>query len=141
MAVQDVRNILLRALFDAEFNAALAANPEKALQGYNLTPEESQLLKKPGPELYGFLRPEAESRTPSLDMLRRLQPQPACVVVAVIVVVAITVFAVAVTMSNLTAAQQNQMERIAPLATAIRNSSGATRADLIRTLIIELTQE
>lgn len=135
-----VRGIVMRALFEPDFHNLLVTKPDQALAGYDLTQEESQALKNPSPDLYKFLRP-------GTDVIAQLRPNspfeddggtppPPPVTVVVIVVVAIVVF-VAATANPATA---NVAKRYTPLISAIQKSQGADRADLVKTLINEITK-
>jgi hypothetical protein len=46
MALQVVKNVLLRAATDAKFRKQLFADPETVLSKYDLTEEEKQCLKE-----------------------------------------------------------------------------------------------
>ena len=138
MSSTNVRNILLRALFEPDFHNRLLTEPDKALKEYSLTDKEAEVLKNPGRELYQFLAPSpAES---SVLPVRFDQPPTTTTTttIAVIVVVAITVFVTAVAGIS---AQQASLEMYRPLLNAIRSSSGPGRMDLVKTLINELTRE
>lgn len=137
----NVRNILLRALFETDFHNLLLANPEKAIQDYDLTDVEKQLLIKPTAELYRYVSPVADL----ISTKKIFGDQPptttttTTTVVAVIVVVAITVFVTAIAASK--SNETLDLEKFHPLINAIKSSSGSERFDLVRTLINEITKE
>lgn len=56
-----VRNVMLRALFDAEFHKRLLSDSAGALSEYDLTKEEKGALAKPGPELYALVAPTTQA--------------------------------------------------------------------------------
>jgi hypothetical protein len=140
----NVRNILLRTLFDSDFHSLLLANPERAIKDYDLTENERQLLIKPTTELYRYVSP-----IPDLASGKKLfgdggtppttTTTTTNTVVAVIVVVAIVVFVTAIVANK--SQEVLDLERFHPLINAIKNSSGSTRFDLVRTLINEITKE
>lgn len=84
MPSTDVRDVLLRAMFEPDYHAQLTATPERALHGYNLTDDERAALTKPSPELYRFLQPVED-----LGPIRMAGDQPPPTTVVVIIVVAI----------------------------------------------------
>lgn len=147
----NVRNILLRALFEPEFHNLLVSNPDEALKGYPLSRDEENALKNPGPDLYKYLNPSLDQRgwAGGTRLLRAGNvpldvggpppppPPPPPTTVTVIIVVAITVFVAAAS----GATTPRPAERFAPLIEAIRTSTGAERMDLVKTLVNELTRE
>lgn len=57
MTTQAVEQILGRIITDEKFRQLFFANPEKALQGYDLSPEEHEaLLKTKQEDVEGFSR-------------------------------------------------------------------------------------
>ena len=134
MATNDVRNVMLRALFEPDYHNLLSTDPEKALQGYALTDQEKSALIKPTSELYRFLEPSNQPRL----LTDPPPPPPPPTTVTVIIVVAITVFVTAVAAGAPPAGAD--IERFRPLLNAIRSASGAERFDLVRTLVNELTR-
>lgn len=134
----NVRNILLRALFEPDFHNALISNPEKAIRGYDLSDEEKQLLINPTAELYRYVSPVADMAT-SKFFGDTPPTTTTTTTVAVIVVVAITVFVTAVATSK--SPESLELEKYHPLINAIKSSSGSARFDLVRALINELTRE
>jgi hypothetical protein len=134
----NVRNILLRALFEPDFHNLLLTDPGKALKEYSLSDKETEVLKNPGRELYQFLGPVAAEASALPVRFSQPPTTTTTTVIAVIVVVAITAFVTAVAG---TIAQHPSLEMYGPLLSAIRSSSGAGRMDLVKTLINELTRE
>src|SRR3982751_5145485 len=121
----NIRNILLRALFEPDFHNKLLTDGEEALSGYNLTDEERRAVLAPSPELYGLIAP----RTAREGMLSgRLFVEPPTIttttttIVAVIIAVAIVVFVTAIAASN---PQTTDLEALRPLINAIKSSQGA----------------
>jgi hypothetical protein len=55
MPKEDVRQVLLRILFDGEFHHLVVTDPDKALATYNLTDEERAELKNPGRAFFALL--------------------------------------------------------------------------------------
>jgi hypothetical protein len=137
MAASDVRNILLRTLFDQEFHTGMVADPHKALEGYNLTDEERSVLAKPSQDLYRYLDPSRDLDNPLISDVGGGPPPPPTTVV-VVVVVAIIVTAVVAAVSPEGAIG---IEKLRPLLDSIRSAKGQARFDLIRTLTNELTRE
>jgi hypothetical protein len=133
MAASDVRNILLRAMFEPQFHSVLLADPERAFQDYNLTHDEREVLRKPTSELYRFLQAGDE---PGLRLANEPPPPPTTVVV--VIVVAIVVFVAAASSVDPLAA--GGVEKFAPLLNAIRTARGPARFDLVKTLVNELTR-
>lgn len=130
----NVRNIMMRALFEPDFHNLLVSNPDEALKGYSLTQPEVDALKNPSPALYRFLQPGTDVLGAAHGALLAAEGPPTpSVVVTVIIVVAITVFAAATTVGP-------SVGRYSPLISAIQQSTGAARADLVKTLINELTK-
>lgn len=142
MASSDVRNIMLRALFEPDFHNQLVTDPERALTEYPLSDEERRALTNPGKEIYGLLTPASE-RTPALRLFGNQAPTTTTVTntttITVYIVVAITVFVTAI--AALPSSQRPDLEAYRPLIDSIRNSSGAARMDLVKTLVNELTKE
>ncbi len=50
MSKEAVQNLIGRAVMDEEFRKLLFSDPEKALEGYDLTPQEKKLLRSLDPE-------------------------------------------------------------------------------------------
>jgi hypothetical protein len=50
MSKEAVQNLIGRAVMDEEFRKLLFSDPEKALEGYDLTPQEKKLLLSLDPE-------------------------------------------------------------------------------------------
>ena len=135
-----VRNVLLRALFDAEFHKSLLSDSAKALSEYDLTEEERRALAEPGPELYALVAPGEASFLNPWEIDPDDPPAPVTVTIIIVIIVAIIVF-VAATGPEIEALRSARRAQLQPLIDAIQASKGAERFDLIRTLMTELTAE
>lgn len=136
METNNVRNILLRVLFEPEFHNQLLNDPEKALGEYNLTDKEKTVLIKPSSDIYKYISPVSELGSLVSGPDGGTPPPPPTTVV-VIIVVAIIATAVVVAYPG---GDYGDIEKYRPLITGIKNSHGIARYDLVRTLINELTK-
>jgi len=137
----NVRNILLRALFEPGFHNLLLTNSDVALSSYDLNDEERRVLQKPSTDLYGMITPSSASKSISGPRLMTQPPTTTTTtttVVAVVIVVAIVAFVAAVATTN---ARGIDMESLRPLVEAIKMSQGTERMNLVTTLVNELTRE
>ena len=133
---ENVRNILLRALFEPEFHNQLLTKPKEALAGYTLSDAERKALLEPSADLYGMLKPA--SQVPSVAGRVVAEPPPTTTTITTIIVVAIVAFVTAIAASN---AGGVDLEALQPLIKAIKGSTGSERMNLITTLVNELTRE
>lgn len=143
MAASNVRNILLRALFEPSFHNLLLTDPDAAIRGYDLDDKEISAIKNPSQELYSLIAPTATDRAlSSMNAASLMQVAPptttTTTTITVYIVVAITVFVAAIAPAR---DQQPDLEIYRPLIDAIRRSSGPARIDLVKTLVNELTRE
>lgn len=127
--INNVRNILLRALFDPDFHNLLVTEPEHALKDYQLSDEERNILLQPSADIYRFVNP-GRSLPGSFNA-----PAPTTIIIVIIVAIIITTV---ITPSRNSVV--SEFEKFNPLIKAIQTSSGAERYDLVRTLINEITK-
>jgi hypothetical protein len=143
MSTTDARNVLLRALFDADFHAQLIADPERAIQGYDLTDQERAALIHPSTELYRFIQPGEETRPVMLEVRAAAPPPPPPpppITVVIVIIVAINVYVTAIAVAPTAALSAEDIAPYRPLIAAIRATTGRARFDLVRTLVNELTR-
>ena len=83
MSLQNVQAVIGRAVTEPEYRNLLFANPDKALEGYQLTPEEIKSLKGLKQEEVGGAMGELEERISRLSIFpgrgsrpTALNPQP-----------------------------------------------------------------
>ena len=62
MSTENVQNIIGRAIVEAEYRSLLFDNPEKALEGYELTEDETQSLKSLDKERFDEAASQVEER-------------------------------------------------------------------------------
>lgn len=138
---ENVRNVLLRALFEPEFYNLLLTDVDAALVGYDLSDEERRAVQSPSRELYGMIK-STESTISLFGKNVVAQPPTTTTttttVVAVVIVVAIVAFVAAVANTN---NEKADIEALRPLIDAIKTSRGAERMNLVTTLVNELTKE
>jgi len=139
MAASDVRTVLLRTLFDADFHHQMLASPETALADYNLTEQEKAILSKPTAELYRFINPAIDPARLTPDGGTPPPPPPPPTTVVVVIVVAIVAFVTAIAPQS-SAQGTGNIEKYRSLVDAIRTAKGSVRYDLVKTLVNELTR-
>lgn len=62
MSDHSVKQIISRAVLDAEFRQLLLSEPDQALSGYDLTEEEKSIFQNLSPEEFEGLSSNLESR-------------------------------------------------------------------------------
>jgi hypothetical protein len=62
MSTENVQNIIGRAIVEAEYRSLLFDNPEKALEGYELTQDEAKSLKSLDRERFDEVASQVEER-------------------------------------------------------------------------------
>jgi len=62
MSTENVQTIIGRAIVEAEYRTMLFSDPEKALEGYELTEDESQSLKSLDRERFDEVASQVEER-------------------------------------------------------------------------------
>jgi hypothetical protein len=62
MSAGTVEEIIRKAVVDAEFREALFSDPDKALEGYELTDEEAEKLRGMEPDFFDAQAGELEER-------------------------------------------------------------------------------
>jgi hypothetical protein len=62
MSAGTVEEIIRKAVVDAEFREALFSDPDKALEGYELTDEEAEKLRGLEPDFFDAQAGELEER-------------------------------------------------------------------------------
>jgi hypothetical protein len=62
MSVGTLEEIIRKAVVDAEFREALFSDPDKALEGYELTDEEAEKLRGMEPDFFDAQAGELEER-------------------------------------------------------------------------------
>ncbi len=62
MSKENVQTIIGRAIMEPEYRASLFKEPDKALEGYELTDEETQSLKNLDPEKFDQAATQVEER-------------------------------------------------------------------------------
>jgi hypothetical protein len=62
MSAENVQQVIGRAILESEFRALLFSDPDKALEGYDLTGEETAALKTLDEDKFGDIASQLDER-------------------------------------------------------------------------------
>ena len=127
MSAQELRKVLLRVALDGEFYNLMLVDPDKALQGYNLTDDEKKVLSKPNMELLNKFANAENFLGISITLPHNYH--------------FIAFAPVTVSMPDLTMMTEADKEKVTQLVRDIRNSIGPERFDKIMQLVQQVQGE